>query len=154
MSKLAELDELLTRTARLYRRPQLRESLVAAVPGIGSAVNLQILRAVETRLRSGERPAVGDIAYDLVIEASTASRAVQAAVERGLLEKSPSDSDQRKSLLNITPRGWEVLEQAGNYRLAVLRSAVGDWPGGDIDLLVGLLDRLVRRYEERGTGSA
>lgn len=84
---------------------------------------VQVLCALQAR---GQAPGLGEIADALAVTPATASEAVRALVDKGLVEKKRSDADGRAILLRLTRRG-----RAEARRLA-------DWP----DFLTQTIDEL------------
>lgn len=148
--ELARLDDLLVAVTRLYRSPALRRALMREVPGVASVAHLRILRAVEMREAAEEGPTIGAIANDLDVEHSTASREVSAVVHRGLLSKTSSATDQRRTCLALTDEGRRVLTSATAARVRWLEESTGTWARADLVELTVLLDRLLNDFAMPG----
>ncbi|WP_420112102.1 MarR family winged helix-turn-helix transcriptional regulator [Pseudactinotalea sp.] len=143
---LSHLDELVVRLMQLRRSPAYRRVLLRGMPeGVGIA-GLRVLRTVERTVAAGASPTVKDVAIDHAIEQSTASRAVHAMVEAGLVTKSTCGDDQRKARLDLTAAGRDVLDLATTNRQELLTQITADWPEADLDRLITLLERLTEGY--------
>jgi DNA-binding MarR family transcriptional regulator len=140
---LDELDELLVRIRLAHQRPDWRRRLL-----IGSAhrlglSDLRVLRSVERR--SGA--SIGDVAEDLGIEHSSASRAVTQVVAAGFLIKSSSPEDKRRTILELTDTGRQALRNTTARRREMVADAVIDWMPSDIARLNELLRRLADEFD-------
>ena len=124
----------------------MRRVLLREVPGLISVSNLRVLRAVQLREGGPEGPTVRDVALDLDVEHSTASREVSAVVAQGYLTKSTSAADLRRTCLALTEEGRTALHAATNARLTWLEQSLQEWSDNDLRTLLGLLDRLVDDY--------
>jgi DNA-binding MarR family transcriptional regulator len=137
---LDALDEVLVDVRRVLQRPGFRRRLLAAVGTPLELGTLRALRAVE-RLGPGT-PCVGDVAELLAVDPSTASRAVDRAVTAGLLDRSPSDRDRRRTRLGLTAEGRAVLERVTAARRELLAEVTAEWPPSEIQRLTELLTSL------------
>jgi DNA-binding MarR family transcriptional regulator len=147
-SDLTHVDELINRLVRTLRRPGYRGRVLEGVSQIPGAEALRVLRSVELRETRGERPSISDVASDLEVDQSTASRAVNAVVDRGLVTREPDPGDLRRSLLSLTSTGRAELDRATANRLGVLTDVTRGWSATDLRTLASLLDRFVAGYEQ------
>jgi DNA-binding MarR family transcriptional regulator len=141
------LDDLLMRIRNARQRPSWRRRLLR-----GSAYGLRIgdlrtLRSVERLSSRGTSPTVGDIAEDVGVEHSTASRGITQAVRAGLLAKSGADGDRRRIHLALTGAGAQALSETTQRRREMVIEALGDWNAHDLDLVITLLERLAQNFE-------
>lgn len=144
---MSRVDDLLLRVRRAQMRPAYRRRVLDGVPHVSGVGELRLLRAIERLAAPGARPSVGDIAVDLAVEHSTASRAVHEADRRGLVSKSPCQDDQRRSLVALTDEGHAALERATANRRRIIADVVAGWPGHDVARLIALLGRLVDGFD-------
>jgi DNA-binding MarR family transcriptional regulator len=77
------------------------------------------------------------------LDQSTVSRAVAALVAHGLVERRTDPTDKRASILAVTPEGRAALDEGRAWYEDVLRTALADWPEGDVEALTALLGRFV-----------
>lgn len=145
---LAHVDELILRLVRTVRRPSYRDRILQGVSRIPGADALRVLRSIETREAGGESPSIRDVATDLEIEQSTASRAVNAVVDRDLVMRTADADDARRARLTLTPDGREALSRATGNRLEVMAAITDDWSAADLRAFARLLERFVERYEQ------
>lgn len=142
------LDDLLVRIHATRQGRSWRRRLFEGQNTITSASTLRALRAVERGDSAGV--SVGDVAEYMAIEHSTASRLVGRLVELNLLAKTNSTEDQRRCVLALTDTGRKALGDVNDRRRQMVAEAVQNWPAGDMDVLLQLLDRLADDFE-RGT---
>lgn len=146
-SRYDHLDELLTRIFTARQRPEWRRRVLDSTDAVRAASTVRVLRAVERRALGGRAASISDVADDLAVEHSTASRTVSTVVAAGLLTKSPAADDQRRSLLVLTDVGRKTLAQVTARRRDMVTTVVADWPDEQVDTLVTLLDRLADDFE-------
>ena len=144
---LTALDELLTRLIRSSRSATYRARVLDGIRGIPGIEALRILRSIEILQRRGKQPSIRDVGADLDIEQSTASRAVNAVVARGLVARAADDTDLRRVLLALTETGQAELTQASQNRMGIMSEVVSDWSAADLAAFVQLLGRFVEAYE-------
>jgi DNA-binding MarR family transcriptional regulator len=116
---------------RLLQRRDLVRLWAKAVGGDAKLdyAELRLLDAV--RVASGAGTTVGHIATILGIDPSRASRQVARAVKKGLLRRAAAQTDGRKVLLEITPRGAQQQTAGGNLTRARIERAVATWSARD-----------------------
>lgn len=144
---LTQVDELVLRLVRSVRRPAYRKRILKGVSRIPGTDALRVLRSVELREQRGGQPSISDVAADLEVEQSTASRAVNTVVERGLVVRAPDPGDLRRAVLGLTGEGRSALGTATENRLTVIDDVTADWSDSDLRELARLLVRFVERYE-------
>lgn len=88
-------------------------------------------------------PTVGDIARELTLDPSQASRRVSAAIEAGLLERVSLQHDGRLSGLQLTADGWRVVGEVQERRQQLVERATSTWTVKDRTELARLLTRFV-----------
>lgn len=120
---------------------------ITRIPGADA---LRVLRSIETREARGEAPSIRDVAADLEVEQSTASRAVNAVVDHDLVTRRAHADDARRVRLSLTGDGQEALDRATGNRLDVMAEVTGDWSADDLHDFAALLERFVERYERIG----
>ncbi|WP_019902906.1 MarR family transcriptional regulator [Methylobacterium sp. 77] len=67
-------------------------------------------------------PTIGFIAEQLLIAPHTATELVSRMIDAGLLEKTTSPEDRRRSALTLTPRAADLLQQLTAVHLKELRT--------------------------------
>jgi DNA-binding MarR family transcriptional regulator len=144
---LHHVDELMLRLVRTVRRPTYRNRILRGVSRIPGADALRVLRSVELRESGGEPASIRDVAADLEVEQSTASRAVNAVVDLDLVTRTPDETDARRTRLTLTDDGRTALARASENRRGVIAEVTQDWPAADLREFSRLLDKFVARYE-------
>lgn len=92
---------------------------------------------------------VTSLAEVLCSDPSTVSRQTSALVEAGLVDRGPDPDDGRAVQLAATDRGIQVAAAVRDERDAVFADVLQNWTTGDVDALVGLLDRFCTDLELR-----
>ena len=79
----------------------------------------QALLAIKAHL-GAEPMSIGELAESLLIKNHSAVGMVARLVERGLVQRRPSESDRRRVLLTLEPRGEETLQRISHNNLRKL----------------------------------
>ncbi|ART68364.1 MarR family transcriptional regulator [Mycobacterium dioxanotrophicus] len=142
-----DLDELLVRVHTVRQRPGWRRRVIDSHGAVRNLSTLRVLRAVEQHEQAGQGASIREVAEHMAVEHSTASRTVATAVTAGLLTKTLAADDQRRCVLVLTEHGRQALAAVTARRRELVAQTVEDWPAGEVDTLVGLLERLVAGFE-------
>lgn len=134
------------RLRRLWLQQGRRRRLLDEVGQPISMAVLRTLYAIDS-LRL-EKISVGDVASELEVDASTASRLVETAVANGYALRNPSPDDRRKSVLNLTETGRAIVNDARGAREFLLSEVTSDWTQDEVTSFTVLLDRLHRDFEK------
>lgn len=145
---IADLDEAVVGFRAATQRPAYRQVLLKDIDYEGGIASLRLLRSVERESADGTGPSIRQVATDLGVEHSTASRSVDALVRAGLLSRTRCSDDQRQARLQLTERGRASLDATTRRRQDVLASLVEDWDQADLRTLTRLLDRLRHCFDE------
>lgn len=92
---------------------------------------------------------VNQVADELGIDQSGASRFVSQAVERGYLRKVSSPSDARQRRLLVTDEGEKMLDSAHHWQESVFVELTADWSVEDVRRFHGYLQRFLSAQSER-----
>jgi DNA-binding MarR family transcriptional regulator len=130
----------------------------AARDGAGDAQrvgHVLILEAIAAALRSGpagspddsgaslsRSAAIGDVAAELGLDRSNASRMLAAAVEAGLVTKATSAADARRTELRMTKEGQSLLATARAWQEEAFLQMTASWPAADARRFATYLHRL------------
>lgn len=93
-------------------------------------------------------PTVGDIARELTLDPSHASRRVSSAIGAGLLERVSLQHDGRLSGLRLTADGRRVVAEVQQRRRRLVERATGTWTLAERTQLARLLRRFVDALEQ------
>ncbi|GAA5137604.1 MarR family winged helix-turn-helix transcriptional regulator [Pseudonocardia adelaidensis] len=104
--------------------------------------DILVLDAVEAAARRDPEVAVTDVAHQLGIDRSGASRFVTAAVEHGYLERRAAGADARRAVLTPTPAGRELLAGSRAWQEQAYRELTAGWDPEDATRFAGYLRRL------------
>ncbi|GGT04805.1 hypothetical protein GCM10010156_73210 [Planobispora rosea] len=88
--------------------------------------DVQVTEAVHA-LRGRPQVTVNDVAAELAVDQSGASRMVAHAVERGYLATHPAPADARCRAVSLTDTGLALLEAAHSWQESVFASLTPDW---------------------------
>jgi DNA-binding MarR family transcriptional regulator len=104
-------------------------------------MHVLVLEAIDAAA-SGGPVSIADVANQLGIDRSGASRMVADAVESGHVRNAASPADARRAALAITDRGADLLTAARAWQERVFEDLVAQWPRRDAARLAGYLRRL------------
>ena len=107
-------------------------------------VDVLVLEAIDAAARRGA-VSVGDVAEQIGIDRSGASRFVGAAIGRGLVARMVAAGDARRAELRITEDGASLLAAARRWQRQVFDQLVADWPTADAERLAEYLQRLAHQ---------
>lgn len=100
-------------------------------------------------LQGADGATVNQVADELGIDQSGASRFVSQAVERGYLRKVASPTDARQRLLLVTSKGAKMLESAHDWQETVFADLTADWSAEDVRRFHDYLQRFLAAQDER-----
>jgi len=123
-----------------------RDSDADAV-GVGHVL---VLEAIDASNMNGSA-AIGDVAVELGLDRSNASRMLAAAVAAGLVTKTVSPADGRRTELRATASGSELLASARAWQRETFTQLVADWPVEDARRFAGYLERLAAQPLDQPT---
>lgn len=85
---------------------------------------------------------VSDVALDLGVDLSVASRQLAALAADGYVERRPDANDRRAQLVEITPAGRRALTDAHRRMVAAFDEVLSGWSDAEVDALRAGIDRL------------
>jgi DNA-binding MarR family transcriptional regulator len=128
-------DDALLALARLAMDASVRAA--GELGGI-SPVQLRALTAVRSRGRLN----LAQLAEEMGITVSTASRLVDRLAGADWVRRAPSTRDRREISLTLTPSGTALLHRYDDRRVALLRACLDRVPAGRRDDVVAALAEL------------
>jgi DNA-binding MarR family transcriptional regulator len=148
---LATIEQAMIRIRRRQTRRALSRQLVertgAASPDVQQ---LAVIDAVEEGPIPGiDGVTVGMIAERTNMDPSRASRVVAEAIGDGLLLRVASQSDGRRTCIELTPRGRQVAGDAHRTRRAYYAGLMKGWSAEDRAEFARLLDRFAAAMMKR-----
>lgn len=84
---------------------------------------------------------VATIAERLSIDPSRASRMVAEMVEAGYARRAVSQSDARRTIVELTEKGEAIVEAVQSYKWLLMADYFSSWPQEDLTVFVPLLER-------------
>ena len=129
---------------RLVRFWSRRWAADAARDGAGDAAHVGhvlVLEAIDAAFARGSA-ATAEVAVELGLDRSNASRMLAEAVSAGLVTKSVSPDDARRAELGITAEGRSLLAAARAWQEEVFVQLVTGWPTQDARRFASYLKRL------------
>jgi DNA-binding MarR family transcriptional regulator len=108
-----------------------------------------VLEAIDAASRTGSAQ-IADVAAELGLDRSNASRMLAAAVAAGLVTRAASAQDARRSELSITPAGRELLSAARDWQAQTFTELTAEWPAADARRFAGYLVRLANQEQPKG----
>jgi DNA-binding MarR family transcriptional regulator len=104
-------------------------------------VNKNMYR-IMTVLREDEPAAISRLADRALIKRSTVSRIVDRMTEMGFTRTSTDESDNRVTIVELTPSGYDVLDKMTPVMADQFRRAMTGLTSDEINTLVALLQRI------------
>ncbi|MEV6061205.1 MarR family winged helix-turn-helix transcriptional regulator [Nocardia asteroides] len=104
--------------------------------------HIQVVEAVAAVSRSGVEPSVTDVADQLGLDHSGASRMVRDAVAAGLVIRVGSARDRRRVVVRLTDGGRELLAASHDWQQRQFDELTATWSASDRDRFAGYLRRL------------
>lgn len=91
---------------------------------------------------------VSDIAADLHVDLSVASRQITALVEAGHVQREVDPADRRAQLVSVTDAGFAVLHGAHERMVEQLQQGLADWSDDDVVELARGIEHLVEQFAD------
>lgn len=133
-----------------YEVALLVRLITANNPKLGSLDRSEYLILSEL-LRNGPI-GINEIAHQLLLNISTASRQVSNLETKSYVKRYPDANNGRISLIEITKSGLEVLERVQKARYTVYGEILKNWKQEDIEQLDKLMNRLNADFKHWGQG--
>lgn len=130
-------DELVT--ALLTASRALVGVSARSLEGVDESVTLTQFRTLVV-LHGHGATRLNRLAARLGVNASTALRTVDRLIANGLVDRRANDQDRREVVIELTPRGRGVVDQATERRRAAIAEIVRAMPEAHRD---GLVDALI-----------
>jgi DNA-binding MarR family transcriptional regulator len=118
-----EATTVLIALRRIVRFLRLADREVEAACDV-SAAQLFVLHT----LVDDPAASVSELAHRTLTDQSSVSTVVARLVERGLVKRTPSRTDRRRTQLRITPAGVRMVQRAPRVPQAVMIAAIRDMP--------------------------
>ncbi|SHN44412.1 MarR family winged helix-turn-helix transcriptional regulator [Cryptosporangium aurantiacum] len=102
----------------------------------------QLVLVVEAVHAAGADASVNDVARQLGLDQSGASRMVTVATAEGYLARARAAADARRTALRLTPAGEQLLTAARDWQCATFEQLTARWAASDRERFAGYLQRL------------
>lgn len=106
---------------------------------------VMIVEAVATAGRSDREVSVLDVAHQLGVDHSGASRFVADTVANGYLKRVASETDRRRAALFLTPAGEQLLADARAWQETAFAELVADWDPSEAEQFARSLKKLANQ---------
>ncbi|WP_103348147.1 MarR family winged helix-turn-helix transcriptional regulator [Amycolatopsis sp. CA-128772] len=120
--------------------PDVVERFAADAPPSWTVPNLFVIQAIDGA--TGDAVTVADVARQLGIDRSVASRMVAEAARDGFVVRSTSTRDARRAVLTLSEGAKEFLDTSRAHQRQAFEGLVGHWPREDRERFAGYLGRL------------
>ncbi|GAB7189897.1 MarR family winged helix-turn-helix transcriptional regulator [Kineococcus sp. NUM-3379] len=120
-------DALLNAVGAAFSRLRRRTVQVAVEPPV-SRKDLSRNLVINIIDESDSEVSVGELADQLGVDPSVASRAVADCISEGYLVRAPSQHDGRRSVLHITPGGFALRDRFRSQQRQAFEHITRDWP--------------------------
>ncbi|MFT3884898.1 MAG: MarR family transcriptional regulator [Flavobacteriales bacterium] len=127
---------------------QLTFLLHGRLSRIAAGHDLSVIQVRLLGILRDREPGMLELARHLELEKSSLSGLVDRAQERGLVERIPSPSDGRGTLVRVTAQGRKLSRAVGSAVTAEVEALVRHLPASDRKRLASLAARVVQ-----GTGA-
>jgi DNA-binding MarR family transcriptional regulator len=125
------------------RRWATRSSTAEGLTGDDQQIqDIMVLEAVEAAAERTTEVSVADVAHQLGIDRSGASRLVTGAAGRGYLHRDTSGQDARRAAVAVTPAGADLLASAHAWQQETYHALTRHWDPAEVASLAGHLRRL------------
>jgi DNA-binding MarR family transcriptional regulator len=104
--------------------------------------DIMVLEAVDAAAAKAQTVSVADVAHELGIDHSGASRMVSEATRHGYLVREAAADDGRRATLTLTQDGHDVLAAAHTYQDEVFAQLTAGWSAKDAARFATYLRRL------------
>ncbi len=140
-----EIDALMQ---RWRRRAMKRELGTKALVDLGIELDLaqlDVLVAIDGPALDHDEPQqevmVATVAERLNIDPSRASRIVSDLVEQNYARRAVSQTDARRTIIELTERGAAIVAAVRGYKLLVMGNYLNEWDAAELAAFVPMLKR-------------
>jgi DNA-binding MarR family transcriptional regulator len=130
------LGHLLQRSTRAHLYARL-------TAGLDSALDEATYPVISGLARLGAQSAA-QLAADIGIDRSVVSRHATRLERAGLIARLPDPADQRATLLSLTARGRQAVQEMRQRLAAAFDDYLATWPPGEARLFAANLSRFTR----------
>jgi DNA-binding MarR family transcriptional regulator len=95
-----------------------------------------------SKLVSSKSAGINEIADELKLSVSTASRQIASLEEKGFIRRFPDQKNGRISLIEITPKGLEIYQHVKHARTKAYAAILENWADEELENLKTVLSHL------------
>ncbi|MEV0385736.1 MarR family winged helix-turn-helix transcriptional regulator [Nonomuraea sp. NPDC050643] len=139
---LAGAGTALFRLVRFWSRRWVMAAADEVTGDMSRVQDILVLEAIDAASSRLGEVSVTDVAHELGLDRSGASRMISEAVRHGCVVRASSEQDGRRATLTITPAGTEILTGAHAYQEEVFARLTSTWDTQDTTRLAAYLRRL------------
>lgn len=147
-AEIARISAAMGRFRLLIRRRVIGRLALQNVAPMLDVSDLDALSLVPAE-GAGPEVSVGDIARQLRIDPSRASRLVAGLVQQGFLMRVVSQQDGRRAVLLRSASGERIFAEIQRVKCQLISEIVGDWPAARRDAFAEDFERFVLGFEAR-----
>lgn len=146
--ELAGTGAALSRLVRLWSRRWTARAAAARPADSWQEQDLLVLDAVDAAARHTTEVYIADVAAQLGVDHSQASRSVAAAASRGYLQRGRTATDARRRAVSMTPTGRALLTGAHAWQDHAFTTLTAHWPSPEAAQLAHYLRRLADELDQ------
>lgn len=135
-------DEVTAAIQTLFRLGGSRRIHQQQSAAAGVSLSQQALRVLESAVEAGGTTP-GQLSQRLALDPAVVTRLLRQLEESGLVTRSRSSEDGRVSTVEATAAGLDAFLRVREVIWDQVRRTLAGWPAPDVDMLAGLLGRLV-----------
>src|SRR6185295_18326409 len=140
--ELVQRIGIAVRELRRGTAQDMRDRLYGDVVDLAQADALEVL-AMRRACKMSE------LAAELRVDASAATRTVRRLADAGLIQRSTPGSDGRAVVVSLSEEGWRVCLELGNRGRMAMEEILDEFDPVEQAQLASLLERFVRAVDER-----
>jgi DNA-binding MarR family transcriptional regulator len=146
---VAGIDDALRRLRRFLTKPPGEGVVVCGLQMPYEVAQIDACEAIAELGADQPVVTVKDVAADLALDHSSASRLLARAEANGLVQRTADPDDRRRTCLSLTGPGRDAVAVAGRVRMRVLGGIVQEWSDAELALFTELFARLSTEAESR-----
>lgn len=135
----------LFRLVRFWSRrwaPDVVERLYEGAPENWTVQNLYVIEAIHSAAQANPDVTVADVARQLGLDRSVASRMITDAVRDGFVHRETSPQDARRARLSLSAEADSFLDATHHFQQEAFTALIADWPAEDRRRFAAYLRRL------------
>lgn len=141
---LKRMDMALLALRRFADAPASRGGSPLAHGSERVEVSTMLVVDAVARRGTGDDCSIGRVAEELRVAHSTASRLIERAVRAGMVHRTRSSTDPRRTVLALSAAGEQLQRDAIAFRTGRLEELLADWTDLEVTTFTRLLERFAR----------